>query len=193
VEACDHKKQNLVLYAYGELDAAAGKKVENHLAKCEPCRTECRQLLSLLGKLKETVNSHELSPREVKSLVANIKVNLKNRQKERWWQRFGDYGPSRFIPALAMASILIISLGIFSYVNLSDNGGLPILSKTQKEELILSDRDLEIVKNLEFLKELDAIQKLSQVVDFNGESKSQGEMDNDTRGMKQDAYRHYYI
>ena len=192
MEACNHQKQNLVLYAHGELDAAAGKKVESHLAMCEPCRTEWQRLLALLEKLRKSASSLELSSREIKSLVANVKEELNKRQKERWWQRLGEYGPSRMIPVLAMASILIVSLGIFSYVNLSDTSKLPVSSMTQNEELMLSDRDLEIVNNLEFLKELDAIQKLSQVVDFNGESNSQGEMDNDTRGMKQDAYRRYY-
>ena len=192
MEACNHQKQNLVLYAHGELDAAAGKRIENHLAMCESCRNEWQQLHSLLGKLKKSASSPELSSQEVKSLVANIHLNLNNRQNERWWQRLRDYGPSRLIPALAMASILFISLGIFSYVNLSNTGKSPEFSKIHNEEIMLSDRDMEIVKNLEFLKELEAIEKLSQVVDFNGESNSQGEIDNGTRGMKQDVYRHYY-
>jgi hypothetical protein len=40
---------------------------------------------------------------------------------------------------------------------------------------------------------MDAIQKLSQVVDLNGEINSQGELDNETRGMRQDAYRKYFV
>jgi hypothetical protein len=36
---------------------------------------------------------------------------------------------------------------------------------------------------------MDAIQKLTRVVDPNGETDSQPGMDNDTRGKKQDGYR----
>jgi len=39
---------------------------------------------------------------------------------------------------------------------------------------------------------MDAIQKLSQVVDFNREVNPQGELDDETRGMRQDAYRKYF-
>ena len=193
MEACNHQKENLVLYAHGELDAATGESVANHLTTCEPCRIEWQQLRSLLAKLKKSASSPELSSREVRSLITNIQLNLNNRQKQKWWQRLGDYGPSRLIPALAMASILVITLGIFSYVKLSDTGRAPELSKIQNEEIMLSDRDMEIVKNLEFLKEMDAIQKLSQVVDLNGEIDSQRELDNETRGMRQDAYRKYFV
>jgi len=191
VGTCHNLKENLILHAYGELDATAGKEVENHLEICEPCRQEWQRLLSLLGKLKETVESHALSSLEVKSLVAKIKENLKNTQKEKWWQRYLHNKPSRMIPALVTACILVISAAIVSYVKVNDSQGLNLFSKNQNEELMLSDKDLEIVKNLELLKEMDAIQKLSQVVDLNGETNSQGEIDNGTRGMRQDAYRQY--
>jgi len=193
VGTCPNQKENIILHAYGELDANAGKEVENHLKICEPCRYEWQRLLSLLGKLRETVDSHELSPREVKSLVANIKANLKNKQKQKWWQRYLDYRPSRMIPALAMACILIISVGIVSYIKLDNTKELQPFSKHQNGDLMLSDKDLEILKNIELLKEMDAIQKLSRLFDLNGETKSQGEIDNDTRGMRQDAYRKYYV
>ena len=52
MEACKHQKENLVLYAHGELDATTGESVANHLATCEPCRIEWQQLRSLLAKLK---------------------------------------------------------------------------------------------------------------------------------------------
>ncbi len=61
------------------------------------------------------------------------------------------------------------------------------------EELVLNDSDLEIVKNLELLREMDAIQKLSQVVDLNGKINSQRELDSETRGMRRDVYRNYFV
>jgi hypothetical protein len=191
--SCHNQRENLVFYVYGELDSNSGRKIENHLAKCKFCRHEYEQLSSLLGNIKETVSSPELSPKQVKSLVANIKWKLKDRRKDNWWRRYLDFRPARMITAIAAACILIIVAGIIGYVKNTDTNEFQPVAGRQNEGEMLSDPDLEIVKNLEFLKEMDAIQKLSQVVDFNGDKNPQEELDNETRGMRQDAYRKYFV
>lgn len=193
MEACHHQKKNIVLFAHGELDSNSGKEIENHLARCTSCRTEYQQLLSLLGNIRETVSSPELSPNQVNSLVTNIKWQLKDRQKEKWWRRYLEFRPAHMIPAIATACILIMTAGIIGYLKFNDTNEFQPVAIQQNEESMLSDTDLEIVKNLEFLKEMDAIQKLSQVVDLNGETNSQGEFDNESRGMRQNAYRKYFV
>jgi hypothetical protein len=193
MEACHNQKKNLVLLVYDELDSSTGKEVENHLRMCEFCRSEYQQLLSLLGNIRETVSSPELSPKQVNSLVTNIKWKLKSRGKDKWWRRYIDFRPAHMIPAIATACILIIAASIIGYLKNKDTNEFQPVAVQQNEELMLSDKDLEIVKNLEFLKEMDAIQKLSQVVDFNGEINPQGELDNETRGMRQDGYRQYFV
>jgi hypothetical protein len=149
--------------------------------------------LSLLGNIREAVSSPELSPKQVNSLVANIKWELKDRKIDKWWRRYLDFKPARMIPAIATACILIITAVIIGYLKNNDTNELQPVAVQQNEELMLSDTDLEIVKNLEFLKEMDAIQKLSQVVDLNGEINPPGELDDETRGMRQDAYRKYFV
>ena len=191
--SCHNQKENLVLYVYGELDSNSGKELEDHLAKCKSCRHEHQQLLSLLGNIKETVSSPELSPKQVNSLVTNIKWNLNDRRKEKWWRRYLDFRPAHMITAIAAACILIIVAGIIGYVKNTDTNEFQPVAGRQNEGEMLSDTDLEIVKNLEFLKEMNAIQKLSQVVNPDGELDSQGESDNETRGMRQDAYRKYFV
>jgi len=193
MEACHHQKKNIVLFAHGELDSNSGKEIKNHLARCTSCRTEYQQLLSLLGNIGETVSSPELSPNQVNSLVTNIKWQLKDRQKEKWWRRYLEFRPAHMIPAIATACILIMTAGIIGYLKFNDTNEFQPVAIQQNEESMLSDTDLEIVKNLEFLKEMDAIQKLSQVVDLNGETNSQGEFDNESRGMRQNAYRKYFV
>jgi len=193
MEACHHQKKNLVLYAYGELDSNSGKEIENHVARCKSCRSEYQQLMSLLGNIRETVSSPELSARQVNSLVTHIKWKLKDRQKEKGWRRYLDFRPAHMLPAIATACILFIAAGIIGYVKINDTNEFQPIAVQQNEELMLNDTDLEIVKNLEFLKEMDAIQRLSQVVDLNGEINSQGEVDNETRGMRQDGYRKYFV
>ena len=193
MEACHDQKKNIVMFAHDELDSNSGKEIENHLAKCTSCRTEYQQLLSLLGNIRETVSSPELSPKQVNSLVTNIKWKLKDRQKDNWWHRYLYFRPAHRIPAIATACILIIAAGIIGYLKTDDTNEFQPVAIQQNEESMLSDTDLEIVKNLELLKEMDAIQKLSQVVDLNGETNSQGEFDNESRGMRQNAYRKYFV
>ncbi len=193
MEACHSQKKNLVLYAHGELDPNSGKEIENHLARCKDCRSEYQQLSSLLGNIKKTISSPELSPKQVNSLVTNIKWKLKDRKNETWWQRYLDFKPAHMIPAVATACILIIVAGIIGYVKNTETNEFQPVAGRQNEGEMLSDTDLEIIKNLEFLKEMDAIQKLSQVVDFNGDKNPQGELDNETRGMRQDGYRRYFV
>lgn len=193
MQACHNQKKNIVLFAHGELDSSSGKEIESHLARCKSCRSEYQQLLSLLGNIRETVSSPELSPKQVNSLVTNIQWKLKDRKKDTWWRRYIDFRPAHWIPAIATACILIITAGIIGYLKNDETNKFQPVAVQQNEELMLSDTDLEIVKNLEFLKEMNAIQKLSQVVDLNGEINSQGELDNETRGMRQNAYRKYFV
>jgi hypothetical protein len=193
MQACYNQKKNIVLFVHGELDSNSGIEIENHLARCKSCRSEYQQLLSLLGNIRETVSSPELSPKQVASLVTNIKWKLKDRKKDNWWRRYLDFRPAHRIPAIATACILIITAGIIGYLKNNDTNEFQPVAVQQNKELMLSDRDLEIVKNLEFLKEMNAIQKLSKVVDLNGEINPQGESDNETRGMRQDAYRKYFV
>ena len=191
--SCHNQKENLALYVYGELDSNSGREIEDHLTKCKSCRFEYEQLLSLLGNIKEAVASPELSPKQVNSLVANIKWKLNDRRKEKWWRRYLDFRPARMITAIAAACILIIVGGIIGYVKNTDTDEFRPVASRQNKDVMLSDTDLEIIKNLEFLKEMDAIQKLSQVVDFNGDKNPQGELDNEIRGMRQDGYGRYFI
>jgi hypothetical protein len=193
MEACHNQKKNLVLYAHGELDSNCGKEVENHLAECRDCRSEYQQLSTLLGNIKETISPPELSPKQVNSLVTNIQWKLKDRKKESWWQQYLDFKPAHMIPAVAAACILIIAVGIIGYVKVNDTNEFQSIVGQPNQELMLNDTDLEIVKNLELLKEMDAIQKLSQVVDLKGDINSNGKLDSETRGMKQDAYRKYFV
>lgn len=193
MQACQSQQKKLVLYVHGELDSNSGQEIENHLASCKFCRSEYRQLLSLLGNIKATTASPELSPKQVNSLVTNIKWKLKDRNQESLWHRYLDFRPAHMIPAIAAACILIVAAGVIGYIINADTHEFQPVAGRQNEELVLSDSDLEIVKNLELLREMDAIQKLSQVVDLNGKINSQKELDSETRGMRRDVYRNYFV
>jgi len=193
MQACEHLKENLTLYIYGELDPAASREVEIHLESCEGCRNEHARLSTVLAKVKEASLSPQLSPMEARAMAAEISRTLKAGRRRTGWRQYLEFMPSRLIPRAAMACGLVITVAVIGYLNLNKTPGTAPVSMNQNEEIMLSDKDLEILDNLELLKEMDAIQKLSRVVAPDGESESQRGLDNDTRGMKQDADRHYLV
>jgi anti-sigma factor RsiW len=193
MHACEHLKENLTLYVYGELDPATGREVENHLENCEGCRKEHERLSTILTRVKEASVSPQLSPMEARAMAANISRTLKSGPRWNWWRQYLEFMPSRLIPAAAMACALIITVAVVGYLKLNDTPGVAPVSQNQNEEIMLSDKDLEILDNLELLKEMDAIQKLSQVVAPDGESEFQRGLDSDTRGMRQDVDRNYLV
>ena len=193
MQACEHLKENLTLYVYGELDPTTGQKVENHLEHCEGCRQEHERLSTILTRVKEASVSPQLSPLEARAMAANISRILKAGTRRTWWRQYLEFMPSRLIPAAAMAGALVITVAVVGYLNLNKTPGMAPVSLNQNEELMLSDKDLEILDNLELLKEMDAIQKLSRAVTPDGESELQRGMNNDTRGMRQDVDRNYLV
>ena len=193
MQACEHLKENLTLYVYGELDPAADREVEIHLESCEGCRNEHARLSTVLAKVKEASLSPQLSPMEARAMAAEISRTLKAGRRRTGWRQYLEFLPSRLVPSAAIACALVITVAVIGYLNLNKTPGTAPVSLNQNEEIMLSDKDLEILDNLELLKEMDAIQKLSRVVAPDGESELQRGLDNDTRGMKQDADRHYLV
>ena len=193
MQTCEHLKENLTLYVYGELDPVTGREVANHLENCEGCRQEHERLSTILVKVKEASVSPQLSPLEARAMATEISRTLKVGRRRTWWRQYLEFMPSRLIPAAVMAGALIITVAVVGYLNLNKTPGIAPVSLNQNEELMLSDKDLEILDNLELLKEMDAIQKLSQVVAPDSESELHRGLDNDTRGMRQDVDRNYLV
>ena len=191
MQACEHLKENLTLYVYGELDPAAGREVEIHLESCEGCRNEHARLSTVLAKVKEASLSPQLSPMEARAMAAEISRTLKAGRRRTGWRQYLEFMPSRLIPRAAMACGLVITVAVIGYLNLNKTPGTAPVSMNQNEEIMLSDKDLEILDNLELLKEMDAIQKLSRAVAPDGESELNRSMNNDTRGMKRDVNSNY--
>ena len=55
MQVCEHLKESLMLYVYGELDSVAGGRVADHLENCEGCRNEYQRLSSILDQVKEAI------------------------------------------------------------------------------------------------------------------------------------------
>lgn len=190
MNTCHDQKTNLLLDVYGELDEEARVSLDHHLETCDDCRQERQQILGLLRKVKTTMDPPELSVAEARILTDNIKLKLKNGHKiKRWWQDSISQ-PMRFIPALAATCILIVIVGIIGYSKLKDGTEFNVSTIIQAEQL--TEKDLEIIRNLDLLKEMDAIQKLVRVVDNNHNIQPSKENNHETRGMRQNIYGKRY-
>jgi hypothetical protein len=187
MQACEHLKEKLMLYVYGELDAVDGGRVADHIKNCEGCRNEYRRLSSMLDQVREASLSPQLSPMEARAMASAISRTLKAGTRRTWWRQYLALLPTRLVPAVAMAGALFITIAVIGYLSFNRTPGTATVSQNQSEELMLSDTDLEILNNLELLKEMDAIQKLTRVVNTEGESEPLPDLDNGTRGMRQDG------
>ena len=73
MQACEHLKENLTLYIYGELDSVTERKVAHHLETCEGCRHEHQHLSTIMANVKEASVSPQLSPLEARTMAADIR------------------------------------------------------------------------------------------------------------------------
>src|ERR1700761_4793118 len=69
---CESVQQNIVLVTYGELPDEDLASLEHHLAECEACNRELRELLAM----HEAMNAGEPVPEVSPNLVARARLKL---------------------------------------------------------------------------------------------------------------------
>ena len=166
MKACPDRYDTILLAAYGELDPEQRRDWEEHRTACPGCRDEYQAVLSLLGRIKESMPVPELSEKTARSILWSVKQELgKEREKASWWKQW-LVRPGRLVPALATACIVLITFGWFG-MNLiqspdTDQDSLGTIAENQAVV-----KDLEVIKNIEFLEDLDTLQELETVLDRN--------------------------
>lgn len=190
MSACEDQKSTIMLDVYGELNAEERARLEQHLEICEGCRKKRLHMLGLIGKIKTTMDAPELSATEAKKMTKTITWKLNHKRNLKWWSQIFAYSPSRLIPAVAAASLLIVIASILGYHTfLADNQFQPTAS-IQAEQL--SAQDFEIIQNLDLLRDMEAIQKLVQAVDQSPTSLPSVKPFDDTQGMRNRIYGEHY-
>lgn len=164
MKSCREYKETLWLDVYGELSPGDRPAWDDHLHKCEACRKDREELLSLLRHVKEVMPSPTLSPVEAEALTASIKRKLRGRQEKRSWQTRLLGAPNRLIPVLAAACVLIVLFGWIGLKELRPPSSGQSASNLKSEEPVMA-KDLEVIRNLELLEDMETIQKLVQLVD----------------------------
>jgi len=167
MEPCPDYKETLWLDVYDELDPNERPNWERHLEECEACREERKQLLGMIQTVKEAVPSSELSPEKAQAMAGSINRKVDSEREDIWWRKplFGT--PSTLIPALATTCLLIVALSWFSLKELKKPAAVQMISGLALEEQILSE-DLDVIRNLDLLQEMEVLEKLANFLDKKG-------------------------
>ncbi len=167
MEPCPDYKETLWLDVYDELDPNERPNWERHLEECEACREERKRLFRLIQTVKEAVPSPALSPEKAQAIASSIKRKINSEREDMWWRKrlFGT--PSRLIPALATSCLLIVALSWFSLKELKNPAGVQTISGLALEEQVISE-DLDVIRNLELLQEMETLEKLVKFLDKKG-------------------------
>jgi anti-sigma factor RsiW len=181
MQACRNQNEILMLDALGELnDPRMRSDWEDHLKACGACRRERARVLNLLGKVKHAGMPPELSAEQADAMAKTISWKLRNeriktfKETPRWF---------RFRPMLAAACavILVVMAGYYFKERHSDSA---------KEMAMVTEfmppQDLEVIKHLDLLKDMDTIEKLIHVVDIPENGTGTEQDASETQGMYPD-------
>ena len=166
MKACPDRYDTILLAAYGELDPEQRRDWEEHRTACPGCRDEYQAVLSLLGRIKESMPVPELSEKSASSILWSVKQELaKENAKPSWWKEW-LVRPGRLVPALATACVVLITFGWFG-MNLLERPDTDRDSVGPGVENLAVLKDFEIIKDIDFLEDLDTLQELVTVLDRN--------------------------
>lgn len=142
---CNEK--DLVLFYYGELDAARRQRLQSHLADCPVCRGRLDALQRSLDHL--SMPGVALSEIEKNRLTAVITEKAAQRGKPQRWL----LGSAAAAVATLVISLMILPGGLSRWT-----GQLP-----QSEAEIGMLQDMELLQNLDLLENLELLQDFERI------------------------------
>lgn len=164
MEPCQDYIEKLMLYAYGELEQRDRVALKEHLKGCEGCRQEQERLVRLLELIKETMPSPELSQVQSRRMTGSVVRELKEKQEKTWWRTWRMTRGYRAVSALAAACLIVFVISWFSIKTLKQSPPSQTMF-AQGTEHSLNGEDIEVIENLEFLEQMDVLNKLVERVD----------------------------
>lgn len=142
----------LLLYHYGELEAAAHLQVKQHLQQCSACRNELATVRTVLERVPSV--AAELSPAEIHHFSQRVMKRLQPRRRP--WTR----------PVLGWA-LAGVTVTLLLTVNLQESVLTPTLVPTGIPQEISAEKymlpDLDLLQNLELLENLELLQQLEEM------------------------------
>jgi anti-sigma factor RsiW len=152
--ACKNYEEDLVLYYYGESDAADRQRVEGHLSRCTACRgfvDDLRGLLPQLAKGQELPESFWQSYfRETIAKLGAVEA------RNNWWRDLFAPWKSWLVPAFGTAAVAVLALGLFFA-----RGSLPVSQNAPSAKL--PEEVIADANQLEFFSSMDMLESLSRM------------------------------
>lgn len=163
---CPDRKETLMLDVYGEIPPEAARRWEAHLEVCARCRRERSRLHALIGRIRDAEKPTALTPEESAAMIADLHRRTARDRHRFWGRRFFR----RALPALAAAAGLILAVWIVADRSPRPPSGPPTASTVDNYRQ-LSQEDLEVIRNLDLLKQFQTIEKLNRVVNVSGDGR----------------------
>jgi len=160
--ACRRCEEALGLEALGELrEAAARDLLESHLRECAACRAERERLAEILAAARRAAAAPAWSAREVDALCLAVRRRLPQERPQGALSRWRAFF-LRPLPALAAAGLLVA----FAVAGLRGTWGLRAGPAGTEMTAEWDPGDLEVIRHLDLLQELETIERLVHLVDL---------------------------
>ena len=185
MQACCNHNETLMLDVLDELtDPRVRHDWGGHLASCSGCRVEKARMLHLLGQVRASGSPPELSDAEAQRMAGAVSRKIRNRpgrvSRSDW--------PVRLVPALAAACVLIITVMAGYWLQDSFFGAGRVADLASEPQL--ETPDLDVVKHLDLLRDMDTIEKLIQIVDIPDNGQAPGNPNPETQGTQPGGNSH---
>jgi hypothetical protein len=155
--ACRIHHETLILDATGALtDDGLRRQLETHLATCSACRAERGRLVRLIAKMRDAAAPAELSGAETHRMAMGVLRRLRQPTE----RRVGVWLPWL---APAAAGLVLLSAASVYYFQDHVSGGEKMADLRIEDHVPL--QDVEVIRQLDFLRNWDTIEKLVHAVD----------------------------
>jgi hypothetical protein len=180
--ACKDYDESLMLDVMGEPDVENRNHWESHLDGCAACYSERTRLIRLLEEMRKPANPPELSETQIDRFAQRISWTLRNEKIQAGLKQPPRATVVRRIPAMA-ALCLLMAFGAVLWFRAGDRFFQPGQTDEQRVEMALPKQDLDVIRNLDMLKDMETIRTLVQTIDQpNGTIKNSPIFDPDTQG-----------
>jgi len=162
MQACPEREDHMILDSLGELAPAERRDWQRHAAACSRCRDAGARLTQTLTDMKAAFPVAPMSEAETDRMAAAIGHHLRPTVKAGILSTvFRASGPRWALAAMCAAClILAVMVGRNPDRTVPRPALLPVSSGQQ-----VSTMDMEIIRNLDMLRNFQTIEKLIQVVD----------------------------
>jgi hypothetical protein len=162
--ACKDYHESLMLDVMGEPDPENREPWENHLDGCGACRSERTRLIRLMEEMRKSANPPELPEADVDRFAQHISWRLRNEKIQAGLKQQPRATVLRRIPAMA-ALCLLLAFGAVLWYRAGDRFFQPGPVDDQRAEIALPKQDLDVIKNLDMLRDMETIRALVQTID----------------------------